>query len=1577
MLAVVALACTSEPPPSPTVSPAPTAAATSTLSASPSPRGPPEPTPPPKVVGSLELEACDPAGELPCEPQSVFLSRAIVGTGVALSFSTEWAPGRLDRPEWDAATLGLGGWSLNVLERYDPANGVLLSGDGTWRIVEAFDLGGGEQAVPSLDGLRVFIFDSAWRHLRTIDDITGATLVTFSYDSDGRLAGAEGSMDSDPIHLSITRAREGRSIELVGIAGAETLAFVNERGDLTSLSTTTGDLSIIPGSWGLIDAWESAAGNRTTYTYDQAGRLATSTDPDGVARRFERVDVAGGFEVHVTSALERVTTTRHETFSGAAVRSVTPPSGLTTRLEIAPDGARTLAFPDGTVVSVGNQPHPRWGIRAGIPTPYVERRPDGSQHRQEIAAIVNTGPGEEPYGRPWQIDVLVDGQRWVRSYDPATRTLTWTDPTGRVTSDTFDEAGRVIARERPSASSESYAYDTDGRLQSITRGTTETAAVTSFAHDPQTGEVRVTRPDGLVETWLYDGMGRIARTDSPDGSAVTYRYDADGRLIQVRYGDHPSTTLGYTGAGRASAYLPPVAVDDASYELRTYDEEGNVAAIVGPGDRSVAFAYDDAGRAASLRFDSGELTIEYDPETGQVAGLVAPGGVETRFRYAGRLPVGIAWTGRVVGDVSLSLDAGSRLSGETVNGEDPIAYARDDAGYLVGVDDLSFSVGAEGLPTRSTMGIVDTAWSYDADRRLTEAVMSVDGKAVQTLRYERDALGRISAIERTGPGRKTSRVEYSYDEADRLLAVSLDGVDVETYAYDAAGNRISVARPSGTVTGSYDDRDRLLSWGTATYEYAGDGTLAARRDAGGSTLYDYDDFGKLRSATLADGHRVEYVVDGGGRRLGRIVDGELVAGYLYRPDGPLVAQTDGDGAVVARFAYDDGDRLVSMRRDGRTYRIVTDHLGSPILVVDAETGQVAQEIEYDPWGVVLVDSNPGFTPFGFAGGLQDPDTGLVRFGARDYDPATGRWTGPDPIRFEGGDPNLYRYVGADPVNSVDPTGLRQRAEYVFKPLPPPPPPPVEYVWPPVEVWNLPPPPPPPLDLNFNGVPDRDEREPTPAPPTPPAPPAQPPGGVAGSGTSQGLCSFGDPHLRTGDGSAVDFQSAGEFTVSRSPDGMTIVQTRQVPPSGTTTVTLTSAVAMLVAGDRVGIYADKERQLIINGEVQTRIDLAVRLPGGGVVERHGSEVAVDWPDGSRLIVDIYGYFLNYDFAPAAALAPTLVGVLGSRDGVDANDLTTSAGAVLDPDEPAFFDRLHREFADSWRITQEESLFDYLPGETTDTFTLREIPTARATIAGIDDASRQAAQKLCRAVGVTSEPILSECILDVGLTGDPSFAGSAASIAAATTGSATGPVVDAVEIEIGSPTSGEFQDAEEVDRYRFSATAGQVVYLDAQGDCVDDLWWRLLRPDGTLFAFERTCQDIGREVLPEVGDWIIEVYSDTKALGAYSFTILSVPPAMESAITVGSELSGDVAEIGAWHRYRFSATAGQVVYLDAQGDCVDDLWWRLLRPDGTLFDFQPSCQDIGREVLPEAGDWIIEVYSDTKALGAYSFTLGPED
>src|SRR5204862_3899361 len=122
-----------------------------------------------------------------------------------------------------------------------------------------------------------------------------------------------------------------------------------------------------------------------------------------------------------------------------------------------------------------------------------------------------------------------------------------------------------------------------------------------------------------------------------------------------------------------------------------------------------------------------------------------------------------------------------------------------------------------------------------------------------------------------------------------------------------------------------------------------------------------------------------------------------------------IVELDGANQVVSRFIYAGKVNVPEyMIKGGATYRIVTDHLGSPRLVVSTADGQVAQRMDYDEFGNVIADTSPGFQPFGFGGGLYDPHTQLVRFGARDYDGEIGRWTSKDSIGMGGG-VNFYAY----------------------------------------------------------------------------------------------------------------------------------------------------------------------------------------------------------------------------------------------------------------------------------------------------------------------------------------------------------------------------------------------------------------------------------------------------------------------------------------------------------------------------------------------------------------------------------------
>jgi RHS repeat-associated protein len=246
---------------------------------------------------------------------------------------------------------------------------------------------------------------------------------------------------------------------------------------------------------------------------------------------------------------------------------------------------------------------------------------------------------------------------------------------------------------------------------------------------------------------------------------------------------------------------------------------------------------------------------------------------------------------------------------------------------------------------------------------------------------------------------------------------------VVRYTYDSNGNRIAAEGEASTVTATYDDQDRLLTYGNATYSYTANGELATKTVAGQTTTYQYDTLGNLLQVTKPNGDVITYTVDGRGRRVGKSVNGVRVKGWLYADQLRPIAELGGDGEVISRFVYGAKPNVPDyVIKNSETYRIFSDHLGTPRVVVHATTGAIVQRFDVQPFGEIIQDTNAGWQPFGFAGGLYDPDTGLVRFGARDYDPGIGKWTAKDPIDFPGGDTNLYGYVGGNAANAIDPSG---------------------------------------------------------------------------------------------------------------------------------------------------------------------------------------------------------------------------------------------------------------------------------------------------------------------------------------------------------------------------------------------------------------------------------------------------------------------------------------------------------------------------------------------------------------------------
>src|SRR5262249_53165649 len=150
------------------------------------------------------------------------------------------------------------------------------------------------------------------------------------------------------------------------------------------------------------------------------------------------------------------------------------------------------------------------------------------------------------------------------------------------------------------------------------------------------------------------------------------------------------------------------------------------------------------------------------------------------------------------------------------------------------------------------------------------------------------------------------------------------------------------------------------------YAYSADGALEARLDTGTGerTSYRYDMDGNLLGAVLSNGEALGYVVDAAGRRMGRTLNGDVTHGWLYGSDLGPAAELDATGRVSSRFVYARRSWVLDyMIKDGTVLVLVTDAVGSVRLVVNATTGSIAQRIDYDEFGRVVRDTNPGFQPF--------------------------------------------------------------------------------------------------------------------------------------------------------------------------------------------------------------------------------------------------------------------------------------------------------------------------------------------------------------------------------------------------------------------------------------------------------------------------------------------------------------------------------------------------------------------------------------------------------------------------------------
>lgn len=957
----------------------------------------------------------------------------VVGTDIDLYYSSEFAS-QYYTPYANASMLpnfNPEGWSVSLIHHYNSSSNNLFLGSGQKLKKVPLSTSGGNTLV--VEGDEVFVFDSAGKHLETKSALTGFTKYAFTYTSSSKISKITDAFGNE---TTFTRNTAGELTSITAPHGQITTFTRNLDGLISGITNPNSEsyaITYYPDSE-LIESFTKPGGHVSTFGFKDSGVLEWDAGSGGNFWDFFPVFNGSEMSIDVLSSMGRESGSINERdINGTFMRTKVSSAGFLTEYEEGADRSQitTNSFVTTTTSTQNDEQFGNALKRQSS----ISETINGLTRLTQFSKNLTLSNPSDPFSYTQIVTTTdVNGVDTVNTFVKSTKTNTLVDPMGVQTTTVFDNFERPISVKLGNDTATTIVYDTIGRIEEQHQGGQNTI---TYSYDTDGNIATMTNALNQTTSYQYDDAGRRTLITLPDNRTIGYQYNSDGKITQITPPGRPAHGFVYNLFDTLSTYLPPflstVTNPNTTY---TYNLDKQLTSINRPDGRTLNYQYNLAtGLLEYIEFDvtTGQ-TYTYYPNTEKAQYIESPDGVNSEFTYFGldRIASETQVKGSESTKVSFGFDNFFRPTSRTIEidgisqGTVSTTYRNDSQPSQVGQMSLSYD-STSGRLTETTLDKISDERTYDTYGNLQSytATYNPIGGPVQTLysfTLTRDAIHRIVSKTETILGTTTTYV-YGFDSVGRLTSVTKNGVTDSSYTYDNNSNRTTGSINGSSFTATFDDQDRLLTFNGLSYEYNDNGDLFEIADGSNVTVFTTDSLSRLKSVDINGTTIVDYRLDWEGRRVGRSVNSTLVNRAIYESTYKLSAELNPSTSALKEYFHATGVNSADYMKVGTDYyRIIKDHLGSPRLVVKASDGTVAQRMDYNEWGKVTADTNPGFQAFGFAGGIYDLDTKLVKFGARDYDPNTGRWLSKDPIRFDGGDTNLYGYVLQDPVNGIDPKG---------------------------------------------------------------------------------------------------------------------------------------------------------------------------------------------------------------------------------------------------------------------------------------------------------------------------------------------------------------------------------------------------------------------------------------------------------------------------------------------------------------------------------------------------------------------------